>query len=181
MEVATVQRGKFTHRPRNAPQFYGGEIPFIQTGEVVRSGKYITEYTQTLNELGLSISKMFPKGTIVMTIAANIGYVGILGFESAFTDSLVGIKANDEKLDQEYLYYYLSFKQPVLDNLATESAQKNLSIDTFKYFKVRYPEDMGRQREIVRTLGLLQERVEHIQDKLKITTSLRSALIYKVF
>lgn len=181
LDVATVQRGKFTHRPRNAPQFYGGEIPFIQTGEVVRSGKYITEYTQTLNELGLSISKMFPKGTIVMTIAANIGYVGILDFESAFTDSLVGIKANDEKLDQEYLYYYLSFKQPVLDNLATESAQKNLSIDTFKYFKVRYPEDMGRQRDIVRTLGLLQERVEHIQDKLKVTTSLRSALIYKVF
>jgi hypothetical protein len=102
LDVALVQRGKFTHRPRNAPQFYGGDIPFIQTGEVVRSGKYIKEYTQTLNELGLSISKMFPKGTIVMTIAANIGYVGLLDFDSAFTDSLVGITGYPEYFKVRY-------------------------------------------------------------------------------
>ncbi|QTH63340.1 restriction endonuclease subunit S [Psychrosphaera ytuae] len=181
LEVASVQRGKFAHRPRNAPQFYGGKIPFIQTSEVVNSDKYITSYSQTLNELGLSISKMFPKGTIVMTIAANIGYVGLLSFDSAFTDSLVGIQAKPEKISQEYLYYYLNYKQKIVDGLATESAQKNLSIDTFKAFKVRYPESKEKQLATVNQLDKIKKNINAQKTKIESVFKLQSILISKVF
>lgn len=43
--IAEILRGKFTHRPRNDPKLYDGEYPFIQTGDVATSGKYITEYS----------------------------------------------------------------------------------------------------------------------------------------
>lgn len=76
--IAEIKRGKFTPRPRNDPRFYGGNIPFVQTGDVTNSGGTIQNYTQTLNQEGLSVSKLFQKGTILMTIAANIGYTGIL-------------------------------------------------------------------------------------------------------
>ena len=181
LDVANVKRGKFAHRPRNAPEFYGGDIPFIQTSEVVNAQKFITEYSQTLNELGLSISKMFPIGTIVMTIAANIGYVGILAFDSAFTDSLVGIKTYPDKLDQEYLYYYLNFKQKSIDALATESAQKNLSIDTFKSFKVSFPKELGKQKNIVAELDMKRDRVVQIESKISTSMSLKKSLINQVF
>ena len=72
-EVAEVERGKFAHRPRNEPRFYGGTIPFIQTGDVVKANGRIREHSQTLSELGLSISRLFQAGTVVVTIAANIG------------------------------------------------------------------------------------------------------------
>ena len=72
-DVAQVERGKFAHRPRNEPRFYGGAIPFIQTGDVVQSNGSIKEHSQTLSEIGLSISRLFQAGTIVITIAANIG------------------------------------------------------------------------------------------------------------
>lgn len=74
-------RGKFTHRPRNDPALYDGAYPFIQTGNITAAEKYILSYSQTLNEFGLSVSKMFPKGTLVMSIAANVGDVAILDFE----------------------------------------------------------------------------------------------------
>ena len=45
-------------------------------GDVSRANKSISEYSQTLNERGLAISAMFPTGTLVMTIAANIGRCG---------------------------------------------------------------------------------------------------------
>ena len=70
-EVAEVERGKFAHRPRNEPRFYGGNIPFIQTGDVVRANGRIKQHTQTLNDLGLSISRLFPAGTIIITIACQ--------------------------------------------------------------------------------------------------------------
>ena len=74
-----IFRGKFTHRPRNDPRLYDGPYPFIQTGDVARAGKFITEFKQTLNERGLRVSTLIPKGTVVLTIAANVGDISILG------------------------------------------------------------------------------------------------------
>jgi type I restriction enzyme S subunit len=89
-QVSRILRGKFTHRPRNDPSLYDGPYPFIQTGAVARAKKFITTHTQTLNEKGLAVSKMFPSGTLVMTIAANIGDVALLTFDAGFPDSVVG-------------------------------------------------------------------------------------------
>ena len=58
--VATLERGRFLHRPRNEPRFYGGKTPFVQTGDVVRSQGWIREFTQTLNDSGVAISPFFP-------------------------------------------------------------------------------------------------------------------------
>ena len=72
-KIARIERGKFSHRPRNEPRFYGGDFPFVQTGDIANCDGYIRSHVQTLNEEGLAISKMFRKGTILITIAANIG------------------------------------------------------------------------------------------------------------
>jgi type I restriction enzyme, S subunit len=127
-EVATIERGRFMHRPRNDPAYYGGNIPFIQTGDVTSSDGRICTYSQTLNELGLSVSRIFPAGTIVITIAANIGYTGILQFDSAFPDSLIGITPTSG-LDAEYLNYYLTTQQSDMDRLAPRGTQKNINIE----------------------------------------------------
>ena len=59
-EVASVDRGKFSARPRNDPAFYGGEHPFIQTGDVTRAQRRTgIGYAQTLNDLGLAVSRKF--------------------------------------------------------------------------------------------------------------------------
>lgn len=181
LEVAEVKRGKFTPRPRNDPKYFGGNIPFIQTSEVVGSGKWIKNYSQTLNDLGLTVSKMFEKATIVMTIAANIGYVGMLDFDSAFTDSLVGIKANNEKLSQDYLYYYLEYKRTEIENLATESAQKNLSIEGFRNFIVRYPKSEKEQVRIVNILEKLRINIISIESKIASSKALQKSLINQLF
>ncbi|MBV2130216.1 restriction endonuclease subunit S [Arsukibacterium indicum] len=181
MNIASVQRGRFSHRPRNAPEFYGGNIPFIQTGEVVESDKYISNFTQTLNEKGLSISKMFPMGTIVMTIAANIGYVGILSFDSAFTDSLVGIQADENKVTQDYLYYYLNSKRLAVESLATQSAQKNLSIEGFSSFQVAYPSDKKKQNQITASLDSIREIIDTTLEKISASKALQKSLINEVF
>ena len=77
-EVSKVLRGRFSHRPRNDPSLYDGEYPFIQTGDIARAKKYISSYKQTLNEKGFAVSKSFPKGTLVMNIAANVGDIAVL-------------------------------------------------------------------------------------------------------
>ncbi len=119
-------RGKFTHRPRNDPAFYDGEYPFVQTGDITSAEKYIRSYSQTLNELGFSVSKMFPKGTLVMSIAANVGDVAILDFEACFPDSMVGLVPNHQT-NLDFLYYLMRAMKGIMLRSAVLTTQLNLN------------------------------------------------------
>ena len=126
--VAQVLRGKFTHRPRNDPTLYDGPYPFIQTGDVARAEKEITCYRQTLNEQGLAVSRMFPAGTLVMAIAANIGDVAVLGFDACFPDSVVGfVPCND--IERDFLYYIFRVMRTELLRETPVNTQGNLNED----------------------------------------------------
>ena len=149
-EICQIERGKFSHRPRNAPRFYGGDHPFVQTGDVSNCDGYVGSYTQTLNEEGLAISKMFPAGTILITIAANIGFTGILQFDSACPDSIIGISPS-KCIQTEFLNYYLITQQPKMDQLAPKGTQKNINIQFLKPWPIPLP-DQEEQEKISEVL-----------------------------
>ncbi|MGZ8845027.1 MAG: restriction endonuclease subunit S [Pyrinomonadaceae bacterium] len=120
-------RGQFTIRPRNDPAFYDGPYPFIQTGSISAADKFITEFTQTLNEDGLRISKLFPADTVVMTITgAKIAEVAVTTFEACFPDSIVGF-VPDHHLNRDYLYYLLVAMKPALLRAMVVTTQPNIN------------------------------------------------------
>lgn len=133
-----IIRGKFSHRPRNDPRFYNGEYPFIQTGDIKISNKYITKYSQTLNDNGFNISRQFPSGTIVMAIAANVGDVAILDFDACFPDSVIGF-TNLININKLFFYYTLITLKQVFIEKSTISTQLNLNIEIVNEVKIPYP------------------------------------------
>jgi len=174
-DVAAIERGKFAHRPRNAPEFYGGNIPFIQTGDVANSNGHIRTHSQTLNERGLSISRIFPKGTIVITIAANIGFTAILDFDSAFPDSLIGITPKDDVL-REYLNYYLVTQQPEMDRKAPRGTQKNINIEFLKPWPIVVP-PLEEQVIITEVLRGCDVKIECLQRETSLLEELFCAML----
>ena len=88
-ELGTVGRGRSRHRPRDAAHLYGGPYPFVQTGDVKHAGLYLTNYEQTYSDAGLAQSKLWPTGTLCITIAANIADTAILGINACFPDEAV--------------------------------------------------------------------------------------------
>lgn len=137
-QVAQILRGKFTHRPRNDQSLYDGNYPFIQTGVVAQSGKFINSYSQTLNEKGLAVSKLFPKGTLVMTIAANIGEVAILTFDACFPDSIVGFVPMSNS-NRDYLYNVFCCMKTLLLLEAPVNTQGNLNVERIGVMKISLP------------------------------------------
>ncbi len=138
-EACDIQRGKFSHRPRNEPRFYGGKYPFIQTGDVVRAanGGKIT-FSQTLNEEGLSVSKLFQPPVVVITIAANIGDTAVLDYPSCFPDSVVGLIPKSET-DARYLEVVMRTQKQYLNDIAPQAAQKNINIEILKTVEIPLP------------------------------------------
>ncbi|SFR52951.1 restriction endonuclease subunit S [Thiomicrospira sp. ALE5] len=159
-EVAEVARGKSKHRPRNDKLLFGGEYPFIQTGDVRNAQKYITTFSATYNEKGLQQSKLWPKGTICLTIAANIGDVAILGMDACFPDSVVGISSLE--LETDYLYYFLTTLQQQLDSKANAAAQKNINLKILSEIKIPVP-TIDEQKNIVKQI----KEIDRLAVKLK--------------
>jgi type I restriction enzyme S subunit len=126
-ELGELARGKSKHRPRNAPELLNGPYPLIQTGDIANAGIYLKEYTQTYSELGLKQSKMWKKGTLCITIAANIAKTSILNFDACFPDSVVAFIPS-EKTNNMFIQFWMSFLQKILEDSAPESAQKNINL-----------------------------------------------------
>ena len=138
-EIGIFGRGVSKHRPRNDPKLLGGKYPLIQTGDVAAADLYILSYTSTYSDIGLAQSKIWNKGTLCITIAANIAKTAILDFDACFPDSVVGFMAND-KTNNVYIHYWFSFFQRILEEQAPESAQKNINLKVLSELKVICPE-----------------------------------------
>ena len=132
-------RGKSKHRPRNEPKLYGGNIPFIQTGDIRNASHIIETYSQTYSEIGLKQSKLWRKGTLCITIAANIAETSILGFDACFPDSIIGFVADPEKTTSGYVEYLLSSLKTKLEEMGQGSAQSNINMGTFENLRLPFP------------------------------------------
>ncbi len=163
--LARILRGKFTHRPRNDPRLYDGPYPFIQTGDVASARKYITEYYRTLNDAGLAVSKEFPAGTLVMTIAANVGDMAILNFNACFPDSVVGFLPEEGVL-LPFLYYLMTAMRPELVRASTTNTQANLNIDRIESVITARP-PASEQEQIVAHIEKATSRFDALIDKVR--------------
>ena len=137
-ELGDLNRGVSKARPRNKPELLGGPYPLVQTGEVSAAGLYIDRYESTYSEEGLAQSKMWPKGTLCITIAANIAQTGILSFDACFPDSVCGFISGNE-VTPVYMHYWFSFFQKVLEEQAPQVAQRNINLKVLNDLDVMVP------------------------------------------
>lgn len=161
-DLGTLERGRSKHRPRNDPKLFGGQYPFIQTGDVARSGMYIVEHSQTLSEIGMEQSRIFPKGTLCITIAANIGDVAILTYDCCFPDSVVGFTPN-ELTSSKFIYYMMSTIQRKLEANAPATAQKNINLKILNDLIIKLP-SFDEQNEIINILERLFEKEQQAKE-----------------
>lgn len=158
-ELAALDRGKFTHRPRDDSRFFGGDFPFIQTGDVTsRTGRVVNSCSQTLNHRGTLVSRCFPKGTIAVTIAANIADTAILGLPMYFPDSIVGAIVKQPH-SIRFVELMIRRWKPILERRAPQSAQKNINLETLRPLSIPTPPPKEQVR-----IGSLYDSVDTVQE-----------------
>lgn len=154
-EVGLFGRGKSRHRPRNDPKlFTPGIYPLVQTGEVARANSVINEYHSKYSDIGLAQSKLWPKGTLCITIAANIADAAVLGFDACFPDSVVGfIPASEIRDEVEYFLLFMKTARKHLLAFAPSTAQKNINLEILQSVLIPIPP----KGEIKRILSRVNE------------------------
>ena len=178
-QLGEFGRGVSKYRPRNDPKLLGGEYPLIQTGDVAAADLYITNYNNTYSEIGLKQSKMWDKGTLCITIAANIAKTAILDFDACFPDSVVGFQAND-KTNNIFIHYWFSFFQEILEAQAPESAQKNINLKVLSELKVIIPNKV-EQEKFANFVNQVNKSKLKVEESLKKLETLQKSLMQQYF
>jgi len=173
-ELGSLERGISKHRPRNDPSLMDGPYPFIQTGDVAGCRGKITTFSATYSDKGLAQSRLWPAGTLCITIAANIAKTGILDFDACFPDSVVGFQARNPAIIT-YVQYWMSFLQGHIEKMAPESAQKNINLEILRGLSVPVPSEARLEKFHAAILLLRRTWVRSTNRRVR-TVELKSSL-----
>lgn len=166
-QLGNVSRGRSKHRPRDDKRLFGGKYPFIQTAEVKAANFYITDFTETYSDFGLSQSKLWHSGTLCITIAANIADSAILAIDACFPDSVMGFIPFEGVADVRFVKYCFDMLQRDCKQISQGTAQDNLSwkkLSTIKFPAPSYEE----QVRIADILSAYDNLLENNQKQIKL-------------
>lgn len=183
-QLGELNRGKSKHRPRNDPILYGGPYPFIQTGDIRHSNGVITDHSQTYSEKGLKQSRIWPKGTLCITIAANIADTAILGFDACFPDSVVGFIPNTDYTEVHFIEYFLRTEKEDIERFAPATAQKNINLAILGNVAIPIPpfdEQRVMMINIEERLSVAEKIETDVDLNLKRAERLRQSILKKAF
>ena len=146
---------------RSKAEFWNaGTIPWIKIGNI--RGKYVDEADEYITQAGLesSSTKLLSKGTVLYTIFATLGEVGVLSIDACTNQAIAGLTIKDNnKLDTDYLYYYLKSKKSYVNNVGRGVAQNNINMSILRNFELALP-NLRVQKEIVSIL----DKVSKVND-----------------
>ena len=183
LNLGDLSRGKSKHRPRNDPRLFGGKYPFIQTAEVKSANRIINKYHQTYSDFGLAQSKLWPSGTLCITIAANIAETSFLGFDCCFPDSIVGFTAYKSVIP-EYVELFIKAVRVNIEAYAPATAQKNINLVTLENLVVPYC-SIDEQKKIINEVeaifSVIDNNEKEIESALTKAATLRQSILKKAF
>ena len=183
-QVGWLDRGKSQHRPRNAPHLYGGPFPFVQTGDIRHADTFVSDVETYYSNDGLAQSRLWSKGTMCITIAANIGKTAILSMDACFPDSVVGMLPASDETSLRFVEYFMRSAQQRLEDEAPATAQKNINLEILAKVICQFP-PRREQDEIVNQLDVLfiaaKECERAINRSLKQSTAQRQNILRAAF
>lgn len=184
-DLGDLSRGRSKHRPRNDTRlFENGKYPFFQTGDVKSAKKELFESEKLYGDFGLQQSRLWPAGTLCITIAANIAETCFLGVDGCFPDSIVGFTPNSKLVDKNYVRFFIEASKLRLWAFAPATAQKNINLATLENLIIPYctlEEQHYIVQEIESRLSVCDSIEKTIDDILKQTDVMRKSILNDAF
>lgn len=161
-EVAEIYSGA-TPLTKERRYYENGTVSWITPKDL--SGynhKYIYEGQRSITDEGFQSCATYklPKGAVLFSSRAPIGYVSVAGKELCTNQGFKSFVCNKKLLYNHYLYYYLLFNRKKLEALGNGSTFKEISRKTIGKYEIELP-SVEEQKHIVDELVKLDEKYEH--------------------
>ena len=122
---------------------------------------------------------MFPQGTIMYAMYASLGKTSIADIELSCSQAILGITPND-KIDSNYLYYYLSFMENSVKEIGQTGTQTNLSKQIVQDFFLYIPTQINEQTAIATMLNDMDKEIDDLEAQRDKYRLLKSGMMQKL-
>jgi type I restriction enzyme S subunit len=180
--IATTSSGGTPNRSRL--DFYGGDIPWLKSGELNDGLVRSTQEFITPAGLAGSSAKVFPRGTLCIALyGATVGRLGVLDLDASTNQAVCGIRP-DADVDTWWLFYVLREGRQRLIDAGKGGAQSNISQGIVRDYLVPVP-PLGVQRSVVagieRRLSVAERSIADIDVLVARAVRLRQAILQSAF
>jgi type I restriction enzyme S subunit len=161
--------------------YYNGNIPFLSISDMTSQGKYLKETKKTISELGLdnSSSWLVPKGSLIYSMYASVGFVSINKIEIATSQAVMNIILKDGH-NIEYIYYFLVDFQKSIKKYIETGTQGNINASIVKSFLIALP-NIKEQIKIANFLSDIDLKIAVLNTKIENTQTFKKGLLQKMF
>lgn len=177
-----MEKGKAGGTPTSSNKdYYGGTIPFLSINDMTSQGKYITYTSKLITQKGLENSSawILPKNSLLYSIYASVGFVGINLINMATSQAIYGIILKKE-VNIQYLYYYLlNFKRNLHKYIET-GTQGNINAKILKNFKINIP-SLDEQGKIASFLSSVDKKIDLLDQEIEYVEEYKKGLLQKMF
>ena len=138
------------------PEYYGGNIPWVKTGDL--KNEYLYEAEDFITEEGLnnSSAKIYEENTVLIAMyGATIGATSILKMKACTNQACAAFRKNEQVIP-EYLYYFLRSKKEKFAKDGVGGAQPNISAGYLKKIEMELP-SLDEQKVIVGILDKISD------------------------
>ena len=162
------------------PEYYGGDIPWVKTGDL--KSEYLYEVEDFITEEGLnnSSAKMYESDTVLIAMyGATIGATSILNFPACTNQACAAFKKSEEILP-EYLYFFLRSKKEKFVNDGVGGTQPNISAGYLKKVQIEV-RSLDEQSEIINVLDKVNRIIDERTKELAALDDLIKARFVEMF
>ena len=179
-EICTIVSGGTPSRSKS-DYWNNGNIPWIKIKDM--KSKYIDSAEEFITEEGLnnSSTKMLKSDTILYSIFATLGEVGILKIDACTNQAIAGLSLKeDSNILKEYLYYYLKSKKKDVNNLGRGVAQNNINLSLLRKFRIPVI-PLHQQKKIIEVLDNVSSTINNYERELALLDELVKARFVEMF
>ncbi len=168
---------------RAVPEYFGGSIPWVKTGEVKKGFIYETE--ECITELGLenSSAKLIPPNSLIVAMYGDgdtAGNVSVNKVPVTTNQACCNFVVDPEKADYQFLYYYLKGSYSNLVGLKLGGSQQNLNAATLKRFPVPVV-PLDTQKKIAAILTAYDDLIANNQRRIALLESMAEEIYREWF
>jgi type I restriction enzyme S subunit len=166
--------------PSSNMAYYDGNIPWVAISDMTQGGKYIGSTERNLSDEGFtnSAAQMFPAGTVLYAMYASLGECSIATVPLSSSQAILGIRAK-QKLNGEFLYYFLQSIKPMVKTMGQQGTQANLNKRMVQDFNLRLPSH-PEQTAIATILSDMDTELTELQSRLAKARQIKQGMMQEL-
>lgn len=160
--------------------YYDGDIPWVSISDMTQGGKVITATDRNLSRTGFAscAAQMFPAGTVLYAMYASLGECSIAGVSLCSSQAILGVRTGN-RLNNEFLYYYLTSLKSIVKTLGQQGTQSNLNKGIVQDFRLSLP-PLTEQIAIAAMLSDMDAELTALEQRLAKTRALKQGMMQEL-